>query len=153
MEHEKTLYRVSGELPKGFQGHITYTTIFPPQCNAMKVKFVFDKREPVQTQELAQQCRQAFEQNESEATLSEPLLNQLCQMPKGEINLSVFSQDACLGTAHRNQLEKEFEISPSFASDGFSACKPQGIIKIVLHALHVVNDETHYTLEVKGGVV
>lgn len=153
MTEEKELYQVSGQLAKGFQGHITYTTIFPPEYNKLMVKFCFDKREPVQTEQLQQQCKSAFLQNNPAACVAQPILQQLCTMPKGEINVSVFSQDTCIGTAHRNALEKVFEISSCCATEGFSPCKPQGIIKIVLHVLSVVNDDTHYTLQVKGGTI
>ena len=46
--NERLLYRVSGQLPRGFQGHISYTTLLPGELRALRVVFTFDKREPQQ---------------------------------------------------------------------------------------------------------
>ena len=44
--NEWLLYRASGQLPRGFQGHISYTTLLPGELRALRVVFTFDKREP-----------------------------------------------------------------------------------------------------------
>ena len=46
--NEWLLYRASGQLPRGFQGHISYTTLLPGELRALRVVFTFDKREPQQ---------------------------------------------------------------------------------------------------------
>lgn len=154
LHNPRELYRVSGTVQKGFCGHIQYTTVFPKELNALQVCFTFDKREPQQDLDrLRSQCMAAVRENMPEGNLPPQVLDLLAQMPKGEINLSLFVQDACVGTAHRNLLTKAFTVSPSYASEGFLRCRPAGVIRLALHVLNVTNDDTQYTLTVRGGTV
>ena len=123
--NERLLYRVSGQLPRGFQGHISYTTLLPG-------------------------CMAAAAQNLPEGTpVPEALAEHLCTMPKGEINVSLFLNGACVGSAHRNQLTKEMLLAPQGSSEGFVNCRPTGVLRVVLHVLNVLNDETNYTLRLE----
>ena len=62
--NERLLYRVSGQLPRGFQGHISYTTLLPGELRALRVVFTFDKREPQQEPDtLRAGCMAAAAQN------------------------------------------------------------------------------------------
>ena len=112
--NERLLYRVSGQLPRGFQGHISYTTLLPGELRALRVMFTFDKREPQQEPDtLRAGCMAAAAQNLPEGTpVPEALAEHLCTMPKGEINVSLFLNGACVGSAHRNQLTKEMLLAP-----------------------------------------
>ena len=128
--NERLLYRVSGQLPRGFQGHISYTTLLPGELRAG--------------------CMAAAAQNLPEGTpVPEALAEHLCTMPKGEINVSLFLNGACVGSAHRNQLTKEMLLAPQGSSEGFVNCRPTGVLRVVLHVLNVLNDETNYTLRLE----
>ena len=149
--NERLLYRVSGQLPRGFQGHISYTTLLPGELRALRVVFTFDKREPQQEPDtLRAGCMAAAAQNLPEGTpVPEALAEHLCTMPKGEINVSLFLNGACVGSAHRNQLTKEMLLAPQGSSEGFVNCRPTGVLRVVLHVLNVLNDETNYTLRLE----
>ena len=128
--NERLLYRASGQLPRGFQGHISYTTLLPGTLRAG--------------------CMAAAAQNLPEGTpVPEALAEHLCTMPKGEINVSLFLNGACVGSAHRNQLTKEMLLAPQGSSEGFVNCRPTGVLRVVLHVLNVLNDETNYTLRLE----
>ena len=130
--NEWLLYRASGQLPRGFQGHISYTTLL---------------QEP---DTLRAGCMAAAAQNLPEGTpVPEALAEHLCTMPKGEINVSLFLNGACVGSAHRNQLTKEMLLAPQGSSEGFVNCRPTGVLRVVLHVLNVLNDETNYTLRLE----
>ena len=89
-------------------------------------------------------------QNLPEGTpVPEALAEHLCTMPKGEINVSLFLNGACVGSAHRNQLTKEMLLAPQGSSEGFVNCRPTGVLRVVLHVLNVLNDETNYTLRLE----
>ena len=137
--NERLLYRVSGQLPRGFQGHISYTTLLPGELRALRVMFTFDKREPQQEPDtLRAGCMAAAAQNLPEGTpVPEALAEHLCTMPKG------------VGSAHRNQLTKEMLLAPQGSSEGFVNCRPTGVLRVVLHVLNVLNDETNYTLRLE----
>ena len=149
--NEWLLYRASGQLPRGFQGHISYTTLLPGELRALRVVFTFDKREPQQEPDtLRAGCMAAAAQNLPEGTpVPEALAEHLCTMPKGEINVSLFLNGACVGSAHRNQLTKEMLLAPQGSSEGFVNCRPTGVLRVVLHVLNVLNDETNYTLRLE----
>lgn len=121
--NEWLLYRASGQLPRGFQGHISYTTLLPGELRALRVVFTFDKREPQQEPDtLRAGCMAAAAQNLPEGTpVPEALVEHLCTMPKGEINVSLFLNGACVGSAHRNQLLSAFP-NPS-CKGANSTCK------------------------------
>ena len=90
------------------------------------------------------------QQNLPEGTpVPEALAEHLCTMPKGEINVSLFLNGACVGSAHRNQLTKEMLLAPQGSSEGFVNCRPTGVLRVVLHVLNVLNDETNYTLRLE----
>ena len=95
-------------------------------------------------------CMAAAAQNLPEGTpVPEALAEHLCTMPKGEINVSLFLNGACVGSAHRNQLTKEMLLAPQGSSEGFVNCRPTGVLRVVLHVLNVLNDETNYTLRLE----
>ena len=149
--NERLLYRASGQLPRGFQGHISYTTLLPGELRALRVVFTFDKREPQQELDtLRAGCMAAAAQNLPEGTpVPEALAEHLCTMPKGEINVSLFLNGACVGSAHRNHWTKEMLLAPQGSSEGFVNCRPTGVLRVVLHVLNVLNDETNYTLRLE----
>ena len=107
--NERLLYRASGQLPRGFQGHISYTTLLPGGLRALRVMFTFDKREPQQEPDtLRAGCMAAAAQNlPGRYARAGGVGEHLCTMPKGEINVSLFLNGACVGSAHRNQLTKK----------------------------------------------
>jgi hypothetical protein len=148
-----SLYEVSGSLPKGFQGHITYTTVLPIDLRELYVTFSFDKRSAAQDlEELYIGCRTSLAQNLPDGMeLPEKLVSMLQGMPKTEINFSLFLDNACIGSAHKNKKVKEILIAPDDSSDGFVNCRPVGVLRIVLHVLNVLNDDTNYILNLKGG--
>ena len=146
--NQQPLYRVTGQLPRGFQGHIAYTTLLPEDLRALRIVFTFDKREPQQDLEaLHRDCLAAAAKNgvPVEGEFSGPLAQRLCAMPKGEINLSVFLNGACVGSAHRNQLEKRVILAADGSSEGFVSCRPAGSVRVVL-----LNDDTNYSLCLEG---
>ena len=149
--NERLLYRASGQLPRGFQGHISYTTLLPGELRALRVVFTFDKREPQQEPDtLRAGCMAAAAQNLPEGTpVPEALAEHLCTMPKGEINVSLFLNGAWVSSAHSNQLTKEMLLAPQGSSEGFVNCRPTGVLRVVLHVLNVLNDETNYTLRLE----
>lgn len=151
---EQQLYRVSGTLPQGFVGHITYTTVLPAGLSRLRIRSDFDKREPAQELEaLSQACMEAVAKNLPPEALTPSQTQALCALPKGEINFSVFLEEAALGTAHRDATEKEIFLSPTQSSPGFLPCRPEGVLKIVLHVFHILNDDTTYRLTVKGAML
>ena len=121
------------------------------ELRALRVMFTFDKREPQQEPDtLRAGCMAAAAQNLPEGTpVPEALVEHLCTMPKGEINVSLFLNGACVGSAHRNQLTKEMLLAPQGSSEGFVNCRPTGVLRVVLHVLNVLNDETNYTLRLE----
>ena len=148
---EQPLYRVSGKLPKGFLGHIAYTTVLPKELTGLRLVTTFDKREPAQDLDaLRAGCLEAVGENAPGAQLPDSLLDAVLRMPKAEINMSVFFDGACVGCAHRDSLKKEVYISPERASAGFLNCRPRGLARIVLHVYNILNDDTEYTLELLG---
>lgn len=151
--NQQPLYRVTGQLPRGFQGHIAYTTLLPEDLRALRIVFTFDKREPQQDLEaLRRGCLAAAAENgvSVDGESSGPLAQRLCAMPKGEINFSVFLNGACVGSAHRNQLEKRVILAADGSSEGFVCCRPAGSVRVVLHVLNVLNDDTNYSLCLEG---
>lgn len=131
------LYEISGALCKGFQGHIAYTTVLPQQLAGLEICVTFDKREPEQEPLLRAACAAAIRQNEPGLELTEQQQSFLSRSPKSEINVSVFLNGQCVGSAHRNQLTKRIVLAPDAACEGFVACRPEG----VLHVLNVLNDD------------
>ena len=132
--NERLLYRVSGQLPRGFQGHISYTTLLPGELRALRVMFTFDKREPQQEPDtLRAGCMAAAAQN----------------LPEGTPVPEALAEHLCVGSAHRNQLTKEMLLAPQGSSEGFVNCRPTGVLRVVLHVLNVLNDETNYTLRLE----
>ncbi|WP_143826244.1 DUF6669 family protein [Scatolibacter rhodanostii] len=152
IKSKKPLYKVSSQLEKGFQGHITYTTILPDDLSRLKVTFSFDKLHAEQDiEELQAGCREALMKNlEEETELLECMASAVYHLPKSEINVSLFLNDVCVGSAHRNQLTKEIWISEEESSLGFNNCRPAGVFSIVLHVLNILNDDTACILTVEG---
>lgn len=149
-ENTLPLYEVAGLLPKGFQGHITYTTALPQGLRELRATFTFDQREPTQElEQLQADCRAALRENLPEEPPA-PLLAAAYRMPKAEINVSLFLNGQCLGSAHRNTLVKELALAPEGSSAGFVSCRPAGVLQVVLHALNILNDSTHYSLCIRG---
>ena len=131
------LYEISGALCKGFQGHIAYTTALPQQLAGLEICVTFDKREPEQEPLLRAACAAAIRQNEPGLELTGQQQSFLSRSPKSEINVSVFLNGQCVGSAHRNQLTERIVLAPDAACEGFVACRPEG----VLHVLNVLNDD------------
>lgn len=148
----KELYKTSGQLSAGYQGHIAYSFFLPQSVEALDISFEFDKREPLKNlEELKKQGIKAVRCNIPDLVMDESMENRFLKMPKSEINVSVFHNGACLGSAHRNLLLKEIHISSEGSSEGFLLRKLQGgDLKIVLHVLNVLNDDTNYCLTVRG---
>lgn len=146
-------FQVRGCLNKGFQGHITYTFAAPAMDGDMDICFCFDQREAAEgLEELREGCRKALALNMPERKFSEEEYEMFYRMPKGEINVSVFHNGQCIGSAHRNVPSKNIRISQNGSSEGFAACRISGgVVRIVLHVLNVLNDGTEYELTVKGG--
>lgn len=148
----KELYKTSGQLSAGYQGHIAYSFFLPKSVEALDISFEFDKREPLKNlEELKKQGMRAVLCNMPDLEMDESMEQRFLKMPKSEINVSVFHNRACLGSAHRNLLLKEIHISPEGSSEGFLLWRLQGgNLRIVLHVLNVLNDDTNYSLTVKG---
>lgn len=143
------LYEASRALCKGFQGHIAYTMVLPRQLAGLEICVTFDKREPEHEQTLRAACAAAVSQNEPGLELTEQQQGFLSRSLKSEINVSVFLNGQCIGSAHRNQLTKRIVLAPDAACEGFAACRPEGVLRVVLHVLNVLNDDTNYTVCVK----
>ena len=62
----------------------------------------------------------------------------------------MFLNGACVGSAHRNQLEKRVILAADGSSEGFVSCRPAGSVRVVLHVLNVLNDDTNYSLCLEG---
>lgn len=148
----KELYKTSGQLSAGYQGHIAYSFFLPKSVEALDISFEFDKREPLKNlEELKKRGMRAVLCNMPDLEMDESMEQRFLKMPKSEINVSVFHNGACLGSAHRNLLLKEIHISPEGSSEGFLLWRLQGgNLRIVLHVLNVLNDDTNYSLTVKG---
>lgn len=148
----KELYTAAGKLSLGFQGHIAYSFLLPVNVKALDISFEFDKREPLEhLEEWKEQGVKAVLCNIPGLEMDESMERHFLNMPKSEINVSVFHNGFCLGSAHRNLLLKEIRISPEGSSEGFLPWKPEGgNIRIVLHVLNVLNNDTNYSLTVKG---
>lgn len=146
-------FQVRGCLNKGFQGHITYTFAAPVTDGSMDICFCFDQREAAEgLEELREGCRRALDINMPGREFTEEEYEVFYRMPKGEINVSVFHNGQCIGSAHRNTPVKNIRISPNGSSEGFAACHiSAGVVRIVLQVLNVLNDKTEYELTVKGG--
>ena len=144
-------YYVSGELMKDFLGTIIYETILPENINELNIRVSFQKREMEQCTEMDKKlCREAWKKNTGEIP-SASVTDRLIQGQKTEINVSVFHNGACLGCAHRDEVNKEIILSPRYASEGFTIWKPsQGVLRVVLHVYQVLNDHTPYEVEVLG---
>lgn len=143
----QTFYTVKGVLPKGFVGHIAYSTVLPKALTGVQLKFVFDKKNLMESQEyFRDECVQTLAAQAPQLVPTQELIDHFCASAKTEINVSVFFDDYCAGSAHRNSAEKEFFITPTAASEGFTPCQPCGVARVVLHVLNVLNDETAYTL-------
>ena len=141
-----------GRVNKGFQGHISYNFVIPKEINHILVSFSFNKRNAEQDIEaLHQHCRSTLAQQMPNATFTEEELQFFYRMPKSEINVSVFHNGKCLGSCHKDLLKKEISISALEASEGFYPYVFHGgVIEIILHVQNVLNDETDYTLTMKG---
>lgn len=148
--NERLLYRVSGQLPRGFQGHISYTTLLRGSC-APRVVFTFDKREPQQEPDTLRAGCMAAAAPEPARRYARAggVGGTSLHDAQGRINVSLFLNGACVGSAHRNQLTKEMLLAPQGSSEGFVNCRPTGVLRVVLHVLNVLNDETNYTLRLE----
>lgn len=145
------LYKVSGELMKGFLGHITYETILPDNMSKLLIEMSFDKRKMENVrQEDTQACIRAWENNFS-AVPDEKMIQEMIHMQKTEINVSVYHNQAYLGCAHRDEMCKKICISSEGSSEGFRLWKPSGgNLKVILHVYQMLNDNTPYTVVVEG---
>lgn len=149
---EKELYSISGVLNKGFRGHISFTSVLPDELDYLHIVFTFDKRDPdLEDVEMKQACLAAAQENNPEGLILAPMGEFLAKMPKSEMNCSVFIDDVCVGSAHRNVLTKEIMISTEKSSEGFIPYRPKGVIRVVIHVQNVLHNGTNYTLQVLGG--
>lgn len=144
--------KVQGSLPSGFQGHIEYVLLLPKDVDKLHVIFTFEKREAMQNiEELHSDCLKVLKPLFNGKELNEKEKNFFYSLPKSEINMSIFINSINIGSAHRDQLCKDVWISEQGSSLGFLPCNPNGgNLRIILHVLNVLNDDTPYTLAVKG---
>ena len=154
---EDTVYEfgASGVLNKGFQGHIEYHFILPEKVERLHIEMGFDKRDFTgSTEELLALCAKAFKGHLPGKELpmpAEQITRLAGSLIKTEVNYSVFFEDEFLGTAWWDDMVKETVMDGKSAGRGFLPWQPQaGPLRIVLHALSVVNDETAYYLKLRG---
>lgn len=142
---------MTGNVNKGFQGHIRYTMQLPEQVKRVRLVFQFDKREPEQDlEQMRQASREALMLNAQGQSVTEEMLRFCEGLPKGEINVSMTYNGAVVGCMHRNLLTKEAVVGPDQASEGFQATRfTGGILEVTLHCLHIVNDGTSYELVIE----
>lgn len=144
---------IQGLLPRAFQGHITYTLVLEEPMERLRIISTFDKHkiEPDRREELAQACREEISRFVPLDQVPPEKMDRLLNIPKTEINLSVFFNEELVGSMHKDLPRKEVVLAPEDSTVGFLPFTPRpGVLKIVLHALNVLNDGTQYTLTVEG---
>ena len=150
----KELIRVDGLLPRAFHlGHITYTVVLEEPMERLRIVSTFDKHkiEPEHRDELAHACREAIHHYVPLDQVPPAAMDRLLNIPKTEINLSVFFNEELVGCMLKDLTRKEIVLSPEDSTVGFLPFTPRpGVLKIVLHVQNVLNDNTHYTLAVEG---
>ncbi|MDM8203572.1 hypothetical protein QUW03_04205 [Faecalicoccus acidiformans] len=147
----RLLLHAAGQLSKGWQGDVIYKSPLPCDVDQIQIDFSFSKREIIDDGNLEKQCRDAIAQNDPNLSLSVDQIQIFMERPKAELNLSVFVDGFCAGSAHYDALDKHVELSSDHASLGFVPCKIQGMLELQIKVFNVVQDETPYSLIVKGG--
>lgn len=147
-EHE---WSTNGNLNRGFQGHIRYSVLLPEETKGVEIQFEFDKRE-VETdfQEWNKKCADALLANMTQADWKSEYADlDFYKALKSEINISIYHNGECLGSAHRDKMCKEIKISEERASEGFQPHRfCGGNLEISVHVWNVLNDDTKYKLHV-----
>lgn len=142
-------YQMTGELMKGFLGNISYETVLSKETGQITIRAEFGKRQIEEcTQEDRRACVRAWIRNTGKEP-DDAMIDGMIQRQKTEINVSVFHNNAYLGCAHRDAMEKEIVISPKGASLGFRTWKfGGGVLRVVLHVYQVLNDHTPYSVTI-----
>ncbi|MDR1972371.1 MAG: hypothetical protein LBQ46_10685 [Treponema sp.] len=145
-------YETRGQLNSGFQGYIEYRVYCAEEADRLHISLCFDKREYLgERAPFLQSCLEALRETVPDIKPTDQALDYLLTIPKTEVNLAVFFNDLCLGSAFRDSKEKNIALSAAASSPGFIPWRPQaGILRVVICALRILNDNTEYILRVTG---
>lgn len=148
-----TIYEVTGNLPHGFVGQISYTICLEQEYDELDICFSFDKQHYEEItkeakEEVIKECKNRY--NITVFT-QEQLLDAMSNM-KTEIHTIATMNDQFIGGIHRQEKIRHMCFSKESASDG---CIPQekisGVIKVTIIVFNVLLDHTNYTLSLSAG--
>ena len=145
----KTIFKAEGLLNKGFVGQISYTVCLDLDYRSMDIGFSFDKQHYTtiseeMKSEISEICKKEYGM---EHMPEEELIGHIQGM-KTEIHTLASMNDEFIGGIHKQLTTRHMIFSPEFTSEG---CIPQtninGVIKITLLVFNVLQDQTHYEVE------
>lgn len=151
----KTLQTFHGTLSRGFIGNMIFQFYIPDGIHELSVILAYEKehlQDPVSyignfRNHLIQKAVPYLGQIPTDQQLLE-----MVQAMKTELQLCVMINGAFAGNVHMPGTRKEILLK----KDGYSrGCIPyngqNGMIKIIVNAYQVVEDNTPWILEIKGG--
>lgn len=150
---KKQEWSTEGILNKGFQGHIVYSVLLPKKAKGVRITFEFNKRKAESDfEEWNHQCLMALKKNipEEDKDLAQKYIDaEFYKKLKSELNITIYHNGVCLGSAHKDKTYRVIEISEKKASEGFEPHSFEGgILEISMHVWDVLNNNTSYRLHV-----
>lgn len=151
----KTLQTFCGSLNRGFTGNMIFQFYIPNEIHELSVELTYEKEhleDPVSYIECFrhQLIRQAMPYLGRIPT--DRQLLEMTQTMKTEIQLCVLINGTFAGNVHMPGTNKKILLKEEILSRG---CLPyngqNGMLKIVVNVYQVVENNTPWTLEIKGG--
>ena len=148
------LYRAAGTVDRDFVGQITYTICLDHPLHELDIEFSFDKQRfqesdvtPALIAETAQICREKYGLTGTEDDVRRAILGKM----KTEIHTLATINDEFIGCVHKQLTHLHMHYAWPDASEG---CIPretfEGVLKVTVLVFNVIQDDTHYSLTVRG---
>ncbi len=147
----ENLQLLNGTLNRGFTGNVIYNFCLEHVYKKLYICLTYDKEKVSEPDDaLRDKIADAYEKH-FEQSLKEEQYVHILNSIKTEIQLAVFINGDFAGNVHKPGRKKEIILGENESSYGCLPCKDmQGMIKIVVNVFNVAENQTAYTLEIKG---
>ena len=151
----KTLQTFHGSLSRGFTGNIIFQFHIPDEIHELSVELTYEKEhleDPVSYIECFrhQLIRQAMPYLGRIPT--DRQLLEMTQSMKTELQLCILIDGTFVGNVHMPGTKKKILLKEGLYSRGCLPYKGQnGMLKIIVNVYQVIENNTPWTLEIKGG--
>ena len=150
----RLLQEYSGTLYRGTRGNIAYRLQLPDGLASLSVVFVYQKEhlknEKAYAQEHAGELRPILDAYLERTASDEELLHYVHGL-KTELQLCVMIGGKFVGNVHMPGKRKEIFVTRTSASRGCIIPETlSGACSIIINLFNVIEDDTHYRLEVRG---